>query len=91
MKDLVLLDPKTGERENCGIIAQKREVGGVTVYLTFTEPVEPADGDEGMWWIVWQDGRLRLHKMGYVVERREICWQTFTDLDEAELARLRPS
>jgi hypothetical protein len=31
----------------------------------------------------------RLRKIGYIEARREVCWETFEALDEAELAKLR--
>jgi hypothetical protein len=32
VKDLVLVDPATGEREKCGVIAKKRAIGNIPVW-----------------------------------------------------------
>lgn len=82
MKDLVLFDPQTGERENCGTIAARRTIGRVPLWLTYDEV-------KRMWWIVWQDDRLR--KAGYAKSRRKVCWETFRDMTETDLANLRPT
>jgi hypothetical protein len=82
MKDLVLVDPKTGETTNCGVITKKRVIGEILVYLTYDEPSR-------MWWIVWKDDRLR--KLGFIEARREVCWETFFEMTETDLATLRPS
>jgi len=80
VKDLVLRDPDTGETENCGVILEKRTIGDATVCLTYHQ-------DDRMWWIVVSDDRIR--KLGYIEARREVCWETFFALDEAELTKLR--
>ena len=82
MKDLVLLDPTTGAQESCGVIAEKRTIGDTTVWLTYDEP-------NHTWWIVWKDDRLR--KLGYTLARREVCWEAFFEMTEADLAKLRSS
>lgn len=80
MKDLALVDPDTGKTERLGVIRKKRSIGAATVWLTY-------DAADRMWWIVVSDDRLR--KIGYIEARREVCWETFDALDEAELAKLR--
>lgn len=80
MKELVAVDPETGKRDHCGVITKRRDVGDVTVWLTY-------DQQSQLWWIVWQDDRLR--KMGFVEARREVCWELFDSLDEDTLAELR--
>lgn len=80
MKDLVAVDPQTGQSDRCGVIAKKRTIGKTTVWLTY-------DKTNRFWWIVWQDNRLR--KMGFVEARREVCWELFESLDEAALTDLR--
>lgn len=82
VKDLITVDPKTGARDNCGVINHKRTVGDITVWLTYDEP-------NRMWWIVWKDDRLR--KAGYTEARREICWETFFALTDVDLAKLKAS
>jgi hypothetical protein len=82
VKDLVVVDPKTGEKHNCGAIAKKRTIGGVVVYLTYSEA-------DRFWWIVWKDERL--HKLGFIEARRETCWETFFAMTEMSLAKLRAS
>jgi len=77
MKDLILLDPETGKRENYGLIVKKRSVGSVPLWLTY-------DASNRMWWIVWQDDRVRME--GYREPRREICWTTFHEMNETRLA-----
>jgi len=80
LNELVAQNDK-GEREHLGFVAQKRVIDETTVYLTVTEPSDaPA-----MWWIVFHDLAGRLCKIGYALERREICWQTFFDMSEADL------
>lgn len=79
MKDLVIVDPETGERDACGTVAQKRMIGDIMVWCTYEAP-------KRMWWIVWQD--TRLHKLGFSEARREACWETFFALTEADLAKL---
>lgn len=82
MKDLVVENDR-GEQENCGAIAKKRTIGSTVVYLTYDEP-------SSFWWIIWKDpidGCMR--KIGFVEDRREVCWQMFRDLTESELAKLR--
>ena len=80
MKDLVAVDPQTGQSDRCGVIAKKRVIGKTTVWLTYDEP-------NRFWWIVWQDDRLR--KVGFVEARREVCWELFKNLDEDALDELR--
>lgn len=80
MKDLALVDPDTGKTERLGVILKKRAVGAATVWLTYNAAAR-------MWWIVVSDDRLR--KIGYIEARREVCWETYDALDEAELAKLR--
>ena len=80
MKDLVTVDPQTGQSDHCGIIAKKRLIGKITVWLTYDEP-------NRFWWIVWKDERLR--KVGFVEARREVCWELFEGLDEGAIADLR--
>lgn len=82
MKDLVVVDPKTGGRENCGVVAKKRTIGDILVYLTYDEP-------NRFWWIVWKDDRLR--KIGFAESRREDCWKAFFGMTEDDLAKLRSS
>lgn len=82
MKDLVVVDPKTGRRENCGVIAKKRTIGDTLLYLTYDEP-------NRFWWIVWKEDRLR--KIGFVEDRREDCWKAFLGMTEVDLAKLRTS
>ena len=82
MKGLILVDPVTGERENCGAITRRRTIDNVPMWLTYDEV-------NHMWWIVWQDDCL--HKAGYVENRREVCWQTFLKMTASDLAKLRPS
>jgi hypothetical protein len=82
VKDLILVDPTTGERENCGVITRKRAIGDIPLWLTFDAP-------NRMWWIVWRDDRIR--KAGYVEGRREICWEAFFEMTTTDLAKLRPS
>lgn len=82
MKDLVVINDG-GVRENCGALAEKRTVGKTEVYLTYDEP-------RRFWWIIWKDAiDERLRKLGFVVERREECWETFHMMTEASLAKLR--
>ena len=80
VKDLILVDPQTGKTEKLGAIRKKRSIGAATVWLTY-------DKDDRMWWIVVSDDRLR--KIGFIDARREVCWETFDALDEAELSKLR--
>ena len=80
MKDLVAIDPKTGQSDHCGVIAKKRAINKTTVWLTYDE-------SNRLWWIVWQDDRLR--KFGFVEARREVCWELFESLDEKALDALR--
>jgi hypothetical protein len=80
VKDLVAVDPQTGQRDHCGVIAKKTTIGKITVWLTYDEP-------NRLWWIVWQDDRLR--KVGFIEARREVCWELFENLDEDILAELR--
>ena len=75
-----MLDPATGQRDHCGVIAKKRKIGNVTVWLTYDEP-------NRFWWIVWKDDRLR--KVGFHEARRQTCWELFTELDENSLAQVR--
>jgi hypothetical protein len=82
MKDLVAIDPETGERHACGAIAKKRMIGDTTVWLTYDEPGR-------MWWIVMQDDVLR--KIGFIEARREACWETFFGMTETDVAKLRSS
>ena len=82
MKDLIVVDPVTGERENCGVITKRRTIGDIPMWLTYDEVSR-------MWWIVWQDDRLR--KADYIEARREVCWETFFEMTETDLAKLRPS
>jgi hypothetical protein len=78
MKDLAV-DPRTGQHENCGVALKKRTIGKATTWLTYDEA-------DRMWWIVVSDDRLR--KIGFIEARREVCWEMFDTLDEAELAKL---
>ena len=80
MKDLVAIDPQTGRSDHCGAIAKKRTIGKLTVWLTY-------DATNYLWWIVWQDDRLR--KVGFIEARREVCWELFDNLDEDAIAELR--
>ena len=80
MKDLVAVDPQTGQSDHCGVVASKRTVGKITVWLTYDEASR-------LWWIVWKDDRLR--KVGFVEARREVCWELFENLDEAAITALR--
>ena len=80
MKDLVAIDPQTGRSGRCGAIAKKRMIGTITVWLTY-------DATNCLWWIVWQDDRLR--KVGFIEARREVCWELFESLDEDAIAELR--
>lgn len=80
MKDLVAVDPLTGQRDNCGVITKKRAVGKITVWLTY-------DASSRFWWIVWKDERLR--KVGFVEARREVCWELFENLSEDAITDLR--
>jgi len=80
VKELVAVDPETGRRDHCGAIAKRRDVGDVTVWLTYDE-------SNRFWSIVWQDDRLR--KMGFVEARREVCWELFEHIDEATIAEMR--
>ena len=76
---LLMVDPKTDEQEDCGAIIEKRVVAETTVWLTYSKP-------DCLWWIVWQDDRLR--KLGYGEPRRKDCWRTFFELTEAEMQAL---
>ncbi len=80
VKDLVLVDPETGKTERLGVILKKRAIGEAALWLTYDEA-------DRMWWIVVSDDRLRT--IGYIEARREVCWETFDALDEAELDKLR--
>jgi hypothetical protein len=80
MKDLLLVDPKTGSSMNCGVITKKRQVGEILVYLTYDE-------SSRMWWIVWHDEGP--HHVGFIEARREACWETFFEMTPADLAKLR--
>lgn len=80
MKDLVLVDPETGQQEHCGVIAKKRVVDKTTVWLTYDEPSR-------FWWIIWQEDELC--KVGFVEARREVCWELFESIDKNTLADLR--
>lgn len=80
MKDLVIVNPDTGVRDNCGTIIEKRTIGDVTIHLTYDEP-------NRFWWICWNDGKSR--KLGFIEARREVAWETFFALNEAGLAKLR--
>ena len=80
VKDLVLVDPRTGQTEQLGTILKKRSIGAATVWLTYEEA-------DRLWRIVVSDDRLR--KIGYIDARREVCWETYEALDEAALAKLR--
>lgn len=82
MKDLKLIDPATGITENCGVIAAKRSIGTATVYLTYREA-------DKMWWIIIREQPHGLWKIGYLIDRREVAWETFRDLDDVELAKLK--
>lgn len=82
MKDLITIDPDTGVSENFGVITKKRKVGDADVWLTYDEL-------HSMWWIVVQDDHLR--KIGYIEARREVCWETFLEMKEDDLAKLRAS
>ncbi len=82
MKDLIVIDPATGARENCGTIAKRRTIGDVPTWLTYDEA-------NCMWWIVWKDDRLR--KIGYIEGRRKDCWETFLAMTAIDLAKLRSS
>jgi hypothetical protein len=80
VKDLALLDPQTGQTERLGAILKKRSIGTATVWLTYEEA-------DRIWWIIVADDRLR--KIGFIDARREVCWEMYEALDEAELAKLR--
>jgi hypothetical protein len=80
LKDLVAVDPETGQSEHCGVIAKKRTIGKITVWLTYDQP-------NRFWWIVWKDERLR--KIGFVEARREVCWELFESLGEDAIEELR--
>jgi hypothetical protein len=80
VKDLVAVDPLTGQRDDCGVIASKRMVGKITLWLTY-------DAANRFWWIVWKDDRLR--KVGFVEARREVCWELFEGLTEDTITELR--
>lgn len=83
MKDLVALNPKTGKQEPCGTIAAKRTIGDTPVWLTYEEVHQT-------WWIVWKDDRV-LRKLGFVLDRREDCWETFRTMTEVDIAKFRVS
>jgi hypothetical protein len=82
VKDLIAIDPQTGKSEHCGVVLKKRAIGKATAWLTY-------DQNDRMWWIVVSDDHLR--KIGYIEARREVCWEMFDALDEAELGKLRVS
>ena len=79
MKDLVAVDPETGQSEHCGVITKTRTIGKITVWLTYDAP-------NHFWWIVWQADRLR--KIGFIEARREVCWELFEHINETTLAEL---
>lgn len=76
---LFFIDPETGEQENHGVIIKKQMVADTTVWLTYSKA-------DRLWWIVWQDDRLR--KLGYGESRRKDCWKTFFELTEAQMHAL---
>lgn len=82
MKDLVIVDPTTGEREDCGAIVKRRVIGDIPLWLTYDEP-------NRMWWIVWKDEHVR--KAGYGEARRGVCWETFFKMTATDIAKLKPS
>jgi hypothetical protein len=73
---LLMVNPETGEQENCGVIIEKRLVAENAVWLTYSKA-------DHLWWIVWQDDHLR--KWGYNEERRKVCWRTFFELTEFQM------
>jgi hypothetical protein len=83
MKDLFALNPKTGKQEPCGTIAEKRTIGDTPVWLTYEETSHT-------WWIVWQEDNV-LRKIGYLLDRREDCWETFRTMTAMDIAKLRVS
>lgn len=83
MKDLIRVDPKTGERENLGLIEDRRSIGTVRLWLTH-------DVERRMWWIAWRD-EGGVGKCGYVETRRDDCWDAFYGMTEIEIALLRSS
>ena len=50
------------DNANCGVVAEKRQVAETIIWLTYSK-------SDRLWWIVWQDDRLR--KLGYSESRRK--------------------
>lgn len=84
MNDLIVIDPDTGVSENFGIVTDKRKVGDTNLWLTYDEP-------HRMWWIIIQVEDDRLRKVGYIEARREVCWEAFFEMSEADIAKLKAS
>jgi hypothetical protein len=83
-KDLIAIDPDTGVSENFGIVTKKRRVGNADLWLTYDEL-------HRMWWIVIQVQNDRLRKVGFIEARREVCWETFLEMGESDVAKLKAS
>jgi hypothetical protein len=74
-----------GVTEDCGIIANKRDVGEYPVWLTYQRMEGEA---EGLWWIIARcERRRRTIKLGYTEERRHVCWEAFARMTPADVER----
>jgi hypothetical protein len=81
VKSLVFKDLETEETIDLGVIVRKRRVDAYDAWLSYSEAART-------WWITLRAADGRYSRFGWVEARREACWRTFLDLDEAEIVRL---
>ncbi|MGH7176824.1 MAG: hypothetical protein ACREJC_05530 [Tepidisphaeraceae bacterium] len=89
VKELIIVHHETGEAENCGVIANTREVGRYRAWLVFqqAEDVNGRETEDGLWWIIFKprDASGPIKKLGYSIARRELCWEDFFRIDEEHI------
>lgn len=70
----------TGEDHSYGMLADKREVGPLLLYLTYDDQVEVTSEERGAWWLIVDDRERRSKRaIGFRAARKEEAWELFRD------------